>query len=75
MEKPLDKINNLVSNKATIKTLEFVLGMAKESYERQKRKTGSFLTIDVICQHYQQLNINDAQKIIDAIKEYQEENK
>lgn len=70
-------INSLISDKATVKTLEFILGMAKDSHFRQirERDKSKFERISGICEYYQDINLQEAKKIINTIKKYQEENK
>lgn len=64
-------IDSLLSNKNTVKTLEFILGMAKDSYQRQLKEINKFPNTHKTIKLYQELNIKDAQNIIDIIKDYQ----
>jgi KaiC/GvpD/RAD55 family RecA-like ATPase len=63
-------INDLLSNKDTVKTLEFILGMAKDSYQKQLKEVSIYPEINKIIKFYQELNIKEARNIIDKIKEY-----
>jgi transcriptional accessory protein Tex/SPT6 len=64
-------IKDLLSDKETVKTLEFILGMAKDSYQKQLKEVSIYPEINKIVKYYQELNIKETESIINTIKEYQ----